>query len=450
MSYIEDIKDIDKTLAKKIAINLCLEPEENTYLKHKKKKSCVIMMTSNKTTMKATLPFHYSCSLHDEHLNKDKEHLKIFGKNGPSFELELRSEQVEYAEDALKIMKDNYGCVIIGLPPASGKTILGIYLAYRKKLATCILITKTTLMNQWVKTISMCVPEYKSSIWIVGEHIIPDGEYPTFTICMNERFNQIPEYIRKSIGTIIIDEAHLFCTPSNVECLLYFEPRYIISETATLERDDGMHRMINLVSGDKGIFKISTKPYNIYKVETGCFVEEFHNVNGLIYGKLMESLSLITSRNQIAINIVQANPTHKYIILTKLKEHVEELERMFNENEIKCDTLYGLKKKYTDKGVLIGTIPKMGTGFDEKTFSDSFNGIEADVLILMLPVKSWQLFEQIRGRVMRADIPSVIWLWDKNTTCKSHFKILERKWFIETNAVIITVDEEVKGNFTID
>ena len=41
------------------------------------------------------------------------------------------------------------------------------------------------------------------------------------------------------------DEAHRFCTPGNIECILHFNPIYTMSLTATPERADNAEKIIH-------------------------------------------------------------------------------------------------------------------------------------------------------------------------------------------------------------
>jgi len=299
--------------------------------------------------------------------------------------------------------------------------------------------TRDTIARQWYKTFSKCMPSYEQYIWIVGECPPPeDGSIPAFIICMDERVDKIPDHILKSIGMLIIDEAHMFCTPSRVKCLLKCQPLYVILESATLERDDGMHAMVQSMAGFHGVFMISKDPYLFYSIETNAQVQLVKNKFGNDFGKLCESLSMSEQRNNKIVSIVAQNPHRKFIILSKLADHVELLEKFFQINGIKAGTLYRSKSTYSDSPVLIGTMPKMGTGFDEANACEDFQGKTSDVLILAHSVKKWQQYEQFRGRVMRCKAPIVIWLNDPNSTTRKHLEEL-RPWILKTNGTIIPI-----------
>ena len=61
---------------------------------------------------------------------------------------------------------------------------------------------------------------------------------------MSGRIDKIPQELLDAVGFLIIDEAHTFCTETRIKSLLRVKPRYIISCTATPDREDGLYSMI--------------------------------------------------------------------------------------------------------------------------------------------------------------------------------------------------------------
>ena len=77
----------------------------------------------------------------------------------------------------------------------------------------------------------------------------------------------------------------------------------------------------------------------------------------------------------------------------------------------------------------------MGVGFDEANFCADYDGKPSDLLIVTQTFKSWPSFEQVRGRGMRADKPTVVYLNDKHKITRRHMTIM-RKYFRQTNGEI--------------
>ena len=132
------------------------------------------------------------------------------------------------------------------------------------------------------------------------------------------------------------------------------------------------------------------------------------------------------------LDCIKCNMHRKIMILTPQKEHVEILFKLLHENGIDVATLYKNQRNYDDSHVLIGTIPKMGTGFDEKNACHNFKGRESDLLFLVTSIAITKiegsemgdisLFEQVRGRIMRSNDPAVFYFEDDLDIVKRHVK----------------------------
>ena len=174
---------------------------------------------------KIYLPYLFASSLFQIIPNIDHQ----FMSTNLIFTGSLRPTQIEVELEAWTQLQ-HFGTTTLGLYPGFGKTILGAKLASRTQLLTVILVHREILTTQWKKTFDDFT-NAKDHIWIVGEKNPPLT--CTIIICMDTRCDQIPIEIRDKIGLLIIDEAHAFCTPNHVKCLLTFQPKYIVIESAT-------------------------------------------------------------------------------------------------------------------------------------------------------------------------------------------------------------------------
>lgn len=393
-------------------------------------------LTDDKKGVK--IPFFYACKTFGHLYNQNLPHHRVINSYQPPFEAQLREQQYEPANTAYQLLS-TFNSVTIGLPPGFGKTIIGAWLWYLMGFTGLVFSHRDTICRQWHTSFTKCIPGIAHKIWIVGETPAPaQDEIPAIIICMYGRYKQIPEELLKKIGTLIVDEAHLFCTPDKVSALLAIQPRYIIMESATLERDDGMHKMIQLIAGDHGVFKVSEVPYSIYCVETGILVPEQKTSRGVITSELRKSLASDSIRNEIIIDIIKQNLHKKFMVLTRVADHVPLIQKLLLDVGITSGTLYRSKSSYNDSRVLIGTVDKMGTGFDEANGCVDFGGEKSNVIIITHSIKKWQVYEQLRGRVMRSENPIVIWLNDRNKMVRRHFKGLE-SWFEETKGTVTTI-----------
>jgi superfamily II DNA or RNA helicase len=379
------------------------------------------------------VPFRFGCGYLGKLANRDREYPTI----DYTFKVELRPHQHSIVQEAYMQL---YNCATTSLNiyTGGGKTIMSAYLIAQTKCVACVIINLQSLIASWYNTFTMCFPDLKDRIWIVGQGDIPDDV--ALIICMDERIVKIPEYIRSQIGCMIVDEAHLFATQSKVRPLLTLEPKYVIICTATLERNDGMEIMIHSIAGKHCVTRYSEKPFKLYRLNTGMRIPETLGTMGLNYGEFVNEQANMMERNLIAVNIVHGNPTHKYMIYCKTKEHVQNLSMMFDHYKMEYDTLYGTKKKLSEKRILLFSISKAGTGFDLSAYlGDVFSGVPPDVLILMSSMKSANKLTQVLGRVLRSDNPTFIYLVDNNNVVKRHYKEAE-KIYKEAKAEIYEVD----------
>jgi superfamily II DNA or RNA helicase len=385
------------------------------------------------------LPYSFACKLFNKKFNLDKPHIRMINDGVPEFAIPLLDRQVPIVAEAIQQL-EQHNTTTLHVFPGFGKTIMATKLCHSLGFVTLVTCTRKTLITQWYKTFCKCIPAYKDYIWIVGDQPLPaEGTVPPLIICMAGRIGSIPEYIRASIGTLMVDEAHMFCTPSQVETLLYLEPKYIILQSATLNRQDGMDSMVRSVAGTHEIYRKCSVPYLFMAIETGFVPEtKMNKIGSLDYSSYIRSQSESYDRNIKILDIVRVNLHKKFMILTRLKEHVKTLQTMFTQMGMVAATLFGNQSSYSDSPILIGTIPKMGTGFDEATSCDDFQGVQSDVLILATSVKEYQLYEQLRGRVMRCNRPTVIWLLDDHGISKNHLKGLQ-EWITSTSGLVYKV-----------
>jgi superfamily II DNA or RNA helicase len=365
------------------------------------------------------VPFRFGSAFLNKLANRDPEQAKNYTRVDFDFKAKLRDAQIPVAEEAFKQLVST-ATTHLDLPTGFGKTLLSLYLAGLTKGIIAVNITIQALTDSWVSTFLKCYPDMKDRMWVVGENEMPKD--PVFILFMYTRYEKIPSELRKKISCLIIDEAHLHCTVGKVPALLSIIPRYIIACTATMERNDGLENMMYTLVGTHNVERLSENHFTLIKLKTGLKIEEERGMFGLNYSKFVNEQADSLERNMMAVNIVNGNRHRKFMILTKTKEHVTNLENLFKHYGMPCTTYFGNKKSYKDEKILIASLAKCAVGFDAATASDEFDGINADVLILMTTIKKEPLMKQTIGRVVgRAIDPTVVYLIDNNSTQTKHF-----------------------------
>ena len=377
-------------------------------------------------------------------------------KINPNFTGTFRDYQIELIPQIIKYIQETCSCVV-GLPPGYGKTIIAAYLIHLCKYLAIVICKQSKVFEGWKTTFAKVLPDAR--IWIVGENdhlfrrningkIVYEGFH--IILCMNERIEHIPDFVKYEVGTLVIDEVHTIATYSQVDTFLGFSPKYIIFESATFESST-FWRMAAACSGEHGVFRVSNIPHYVFAVRTGIRGKVETKNGRVIPSSIQKSLLQDKLRMNIILNLIYNHiGFRKFIILQKLTEGIDEMKVMVNNLGISSDTLYGSKSDYSQSQVLIGTVQKMGTGFDEENACKNFktNPIKSNTLIIANSILSKYLYYQCVGRVMRCasnddtsliEIPAIIYLIDENSNTQKNFKALE-PFIRESNGVIYYVD----------
>jgi len=347
----------------------------------------------------------------------------------------LRDYQESIVKEALEQL-NTYSTTSLNLYTGAGKTVIASYLGCRTRKTTLVLINATVLNSQWLETFT---EHTNCKTWVVPEgKKIPD-QCPDVIVCMSGRVNKIPEEWGQRIGTLIIDESHLFCTPGSIAPLLKYQPNYIISCSATPETRTGSHKLMQAIVGTHEVFRPIPFPFHITKLLTGVVPKLPSGVATSDWSEVTKALSHNQQRNMLIVNIILGQPHRKYLILTWCAEHVQLLQAYLTHYGIDNDVMVGSKKSYSDSHVLVGTIDKIGTGFDEKNACDNFGGRRIDTVILCGSTYSQGLLFQMVGRTFRSDDPHIIDLVDSLPTLERHWTERE-KWYRKHKTKITSVE----------
>ena len=383
------------------------------------------------------LPFDYARDFIRGNPNSGIDHARCDMK----FTGQLRPNQVDVDRDVTEQL-NQFRTSTVGLYPGFGKTVLATKKVCDLGYLAVVLLHREILCIQWKKAFES---NTNCAVWVVGEKDPPP--MCQVIICMAQRWEKIDNDIRDQVGVLIVDEAHAFCTRSSVDCLLAFHPRYVIAETATLERDDELHRMIHLICGEHIVTRVRNLPFAVFKVETGLILPREKNYRGeLIWHKLVEKSQLNDDRDEIILDIVAKEAQKKEnpgLILTFLVKHAMILNDKIKARRITSDVLCGTKQSYTDQQVLVGTLSKLGVGFDQEAVCVDYSGIRFKWIMIVCSMQKYNVIEQSVGRAFRTDNPTVYHFVDNDPTFHSHWEKCER-WYKRRKGVLSVLSYNVK------
>lgn len=404
----------------------------------------------NKDRGSVSLPLWFALTLFQLTANeletKSTTWQKTLGKHCAvefNFKGSLLPHQIPVVDLAYNQLKE-FGTTTLGVYPGFGKTVASACLSSLTRRLVLVLNHRSILEPQWEKTFTEFTD---AKVWIVGSKndIITNGKhFPcspcNVIICMDQRVENIDDSILDAIGCLVIDEAHAFCVPSRVFSLLRTHPRYIIAATATLNRSDGMEIMVQWMCGPHSINIPSQKDYNVIKFETGINLQlPLNRMGKPDWTKYVGMYNMNEDRNRMIICLVKRYKEMKILILTGRKDHATLLFNALLEEKEDVSVMMGSMKGYRNARILIGTISKIGTGFDEKMACADYDGKRLELLITVQSIKSEVILEQTTGRIFRAAHPTVVDFVDNNPISKRHWRI-RNKWYEKSGAIVTKED----------
>jgi superfamily II DNA or RNA helicase len=340
----------------------------------------------------------------------------------------LRLEQRSIIIRAFQILKTK-NCLLLSTHVGFGKTILALYILSELRLKTVIVVNRIVLIQQWKDSIEKVLSGARICILDSKNAAVNTDNYDIFIINLVNVCKITSDVF--NIGVVIIDEVHTTLSEKMCSDLLYFTPKYLIGLSATPYRLDGTQKLFDLFFGnDATIFKPLLRAHVVYKINTDIKIKlvKVASTGRVNWDATIKQQADNSIRNQLIVNIVKSFSSKTFLILCKRVSHIDALEKLFFAAEILTEAIHGSKTPSSfNKRVLIGTVQKLGTGFD-------CPGINA----LLLACDIERYFIQALGRVFRDPRiePVIFDLVDENEILRRHYS-MRRQVYIEAGGTII-------------
>jgi superfamily II DNA or RNA helicase len=328
----------------------------------------------------------------------------------PKFNANLRHEQVNIFENAKsKLVRDRV--VMISCYTGFGKTVTTLALTAFFKLKTLVVVHRICLVDQWKESIRKFLNEENVPILPLCNPEESDESYLAIINIANiNKLQNIEKY-----HLVIFDETHLLLSEKRSLNLLKLVPKMLIGLTATPYRPDNLDKAFKLFFGTNYILMKLHKLHFIYEVRTNLKILEKKMYNGkLDWNFVLQQQSENEQRNNLIIKIIlKTFPNRNWLVLVKRKIQATILEEKLKHANVSVTTLIGNEREYNREAqVLIGTVGKIGTGFDHPKLN-----------ALILGADMVEFYIQFLGRVMRtSDNPIIIDFVDDHPVLHSHFK----------------------------
>jgi superfamily II DNA or RNA helicase len=296
-------------------------------------------------------------------------------------------------------------------PPGVGKTVVGTWLIAERQCNTLILVHRQPLLDQWVAQLALFLGlDAKDIGRIGGGRHKPNGRLDVAMIQSLVRKESVNDLVA-NYGHVIVDECHHLPAVSFERVLAEVRARFVTGLTATPQRRDGHHPIIQMQLGPVR-FTVDARSqaahhpfnHNLIIRETGLCIDD----DDLRIQEIYQRLTADKQRNNLIFDdVLQAlEEGRSPILLTERKEHLEYFAdrlRKFTRNLIVLQGGRSAKRRRDDLSRL-AAIPDdeerlvLATG---RYIGEGFDDARLDTLFLALPV-SWKgTLIQYAGRLHR-------------------------------------------------
>lgn len=337
---------------------------------------------------------------------------KLDHKEFPKVRFKLRDEQQQAVD---KIRKKDFGICVA--PPGFGKTLIGAKMIESRGCSTLIIVHKNMLLNQWCERFIDYFDMDKKDIGYFGKG--KNKLNGTLDVATMQSLKNAPEII-KNYSHVIVDECHHIPAVTFENIVKLFCGRYILGLSATPNRKDDMQPIIYQQLGDIAYeHKKKRTTFNRVKIVKSDFASYSDN-----YSELITQIANDNKRNELIIKEIINNQNRKILVLSDRIEHIENLEKLLEQNGLAYISVHGSQKKSQQKinidkidssSLILATTSFFGEGIDFP---------HLDTIIFATPISYYGRLIQYLGRIGRGgkDCLAIDILDSKNSMLNSAFK----------------------------
>ncbi len=327
------------------------------------------------------------------------------------------------AEAAHALLIHDIG-VFVG-PPGIGKTVLGTYLVAQRRTNTLVLVHRRPLLDQWVVQLAMFlgIDEREIGTLASGKRKLT-GRLDVAMLQSLVRGGAVDDQVA-TYGQMIVDECHHVPAFSFERVLSEARARYVIGLTATPQRRDGHHPILEMQLGPirhavEATYQGVAAPFacRLFVRDTGFRLSP--NKADSPIQTIYRELTSDTKRNELILNdVIRAVAEGRSpILLTERKDHLEFFAERLQGFVRHLIVLQGgmTDKERRTRGEQLDAVPGdeerlvLATG---RYIGEGFDDARLDTLFLALPI-SWKgTLVQYTGRLHRPHPKKTeVWIYD--------------------------------------
>ena len=369
-------------------------------------------------------------------------------------EYDIRIERVGI-DDYYGFEIDGNRRFVLGNFVVTHNTIMALNIVSRLQTKTLILVHKEFLMNQWIERIADFLPGARVGK-IQGQTF--DVENKDIVIGMIQTLydREFPPNAFAGFGLTIIDEVHRIGSEQFSKTLLRIITPYMLGISATVERKDGLTRVLNMFIGDK-IYtedRENDDPVCVRAVEYITNDAEFNETvmdyrGNPQYSTMISKLCAYNRRSDFIVRIiadlVEENPENQIMILAHQRGILTFLFDAIRHRNIATVGFYVGGMKQTDlqdteqKLIVLATYAMAAEALDIKTLS---------TLVMITP--KTDIIQSV-GRILRVkhENPIIVDIVDKHDVFQKQWA-QRRRFYKKCNYRIRQIDSTQYKGMVID
>ena len=323
---------------------------------------------------------------------------------------------------------------VLGDFTVTHNTVMSINILSKIGKKTLIIVHKEFLLNQWIERIEEFCPNAQIGR-IQGPVFDIEGKDIVIGMLQTIYDRDFPDDAFDSFGLTIVDEVHRIGSCQFSRALLRVQTPIMLGVTATLERKDGLTRVIHQFMGPLLYHQATQKPSNRSEFEHVLvrgmefvsrdvdFQEVAYDFRGnVLYSTMISKLCAFGPRTAFLVRIlrdlVAENPEAQILVLGHNRSLLVDLFDAIVDQEIATVGYYlgGMKQceldRSTERQILLATYAMASEGFDHKNLS---------ILVMITPKTD---IVQSVGRIFRTrhERPIIVDVIDQHDVFKNQWR----------------------------
>lgn len=228
---------------------------------------------------------------------------------------------------------------IVVLPCGGGKTYLGLTAIACVGVTTLVIVPTRLLVDQWSADVRSTL-RVNPAVFGSGKH-----EIGSLTVATADALIHHEDLDLSSFGMVVYDECHRVPARTRMELMRRLPARYRLGLTATPDREDGLDKLIRWSFGDvlleQNVENLVELGYlklpRVDAIHTGFDYDFPDEPRWLDFDRLTKSLVNNEQRNRLIVDLVEAEPKSKWLILSpSSKAHPKALAKMLRDRGIRA------------------------------------------------------------------------------------------------------------------